>query len=434
MAEIAGDISDLDRSRGEALVVLRRLRAGGFEAYFAGGCVRDLLMGQKPKDYDVATSAGPDQVRKLFKNSQAVGAAFGVILVREGKTTVEVATFRTDLEYQDGRRPTGVKFATAQEDAQRRDFSINGLFLDPIENRIIDYVGGQKDLAAKRLRAIGDADARFKEDHLRLLRALRFASRLDFEIEPATAAAIHAHAHELIRISPERIAEELRKMLMPVTRDRAYRLLQQFAFVPILMRFLPVNFSGGFEGPMSLFLELEQQSPISFGLALAAMQLDYRILLSGNADPHAWLTPEECNRAVHAMRQTLKISNDESNEMIGAMRFIQLLGEAPPSVAALKRFLNQPHSADATRLMIAMKKSGLMAERTGAVLAELDRWRETDFAPTPLITGDDLTAAGATPGPKFKTALDAAYDAQLENRIQTRDQAMELAMGKIKSE
>jgi poly(A) polymerase len=416
------------QARDDALAILRRLRDAGFESYFAGGCVRDLLMGQVPKDYDVATAAAPPQVRKLFKNSQAVGAAFGVILVREGKTTVEVATFRTDLDYQDGRHPTGVKFATAQEDAQRRDFSINGLFFDPIENRIIDHVDGQTDLRAKRLRAIGHANERFKEDHLRLLRALRFASRLDFEIEPVTAAAIVSHASELVRISPERIAEELRKMLMPVTRDRACRLLRQFGFLTILMRFLPTPGTGRIDQPINSFLQLGGPSPISFGLALAALQLDFRMNVSGDLDPRHWLTSKEITRAVNAIRQALKISNDESAEMSGALSFIQLLGDAPPAVAVLKRFLHQPHSDDAMQLMIAMKNSGLMPDRIEAVLRELHHWRKTDFAPPPLITGDDLTAAGARPGPKFKTALDTAYDAQLEGRIHTREQAMDLAM------
>jgi poly(A) polymerase len=414
-------------SNQDALIILKRLRSAGYEAYFAGGCVRDLLMGQTPKDYDVATNAPPNQVRGLFKNTQAVGAAFGVILVREGSSTIEVATFRTDMEYEDGRHPTGVKFATAQEDAQRRDFTINGLFLDPVENRIIDYVGGQADLAAKKLRAIGNADARFAEDHLRMLRAVRFASRLGFEIDSATSTAIESHAHELIRISPERIAEELRKMLLPITRMQAYRLLRQLGFIPILMRYSAITGPGRSDGPIDLFLALESPA-ISFGLALAAMRLDYRMNISGQHDPRHWLTIAEVTRAVNAMRQTFKISNDESNELVGSMSFLKLLEDTPPSVATLKRFLNQPHSDDATRLMTAMAKCDLRREQIQAVLNSLDQYRNTEFAPIPLITGDDLTSAGASPGPKFKPALDAAYDAQLEGRISTKDQAMKMAM------
>src|SRR5438067_13328797 len=165
------------------MAVLRGLREAGHVAYFAGGCVRDVLLGLEPKDYDVATDAHPQKVRSLFRSTAAVGQAFGVILVRLGKSVVEVATFRSDGRYVDGRRPEDVRFTTAEEDAKRRDFTINGLFFDPLEDRVIDYVGGQEDLTARRLRAIGDPWQRFEEDHLRLLRAVRFAARFDLEIE-----------------------------------------------------------------------------------------------------------------------------------------------------------------------------------------------------------------------------------------------------------
>src|SRR5437867_2407818 len=187
-------------TREDALAVLRRLRQAAHIAYFAGGCVRDLLMGLTPKDYDIATDAPPQRVRELFSNTQAVGAAFGVVLVRHGKSVVEVATFRTDAAYEDGRRPTAVHFTTAEEDAKRRDFTINGLFYDPIEEKVIDYVGGQEDLRDKLLRAIGEPNHRFEEDHLRLLRAVRFAARLGLSVEPSTAAAIAHHAEQLKRI------------------------------------------------------------------------------------------------------------------------------------------------------------------------------------------------------------------------------------------
>src|SRR5947209_8570545 len=196
--------------REDALAVVRRLREAGHVAYFAGGCVRDLLLGKEPKDYDVATDAPPQRVRALFSNTQAVGAAFGVILVRHRRSQVEVATFRSDGTYLDGRRPEAVRFTTAAEDAQRRDFTINGLFLDPVADQVIDFVGGREDLKAGVIRAIGEPSARFGEDHLRMLRALRFAARFGFQIEPRTQDAIRRHAPQLVRISPERIAEELR--------------------------------------------------------------------------------------------------------------------------------------------------------------------------------------------------------------------------------
>ena len=181
--------ADVKRGSAEdALAVVQRLREAGHVAYFAGGCVRDMLLGLTPKDYDIATDAPPVRVRELFKNTQAVGAAFGVILVRQAKSVIEVATFRADLKYVDGRRPEGVVFTTAEEDAKRRDFTINGMFFDPVENKVIDYVGGQADLKNRVLRAIGEANHRFEEDHLRLLRAVRFAARFGLEIDPVTAA------------------------------------------------------------------------------------------------------------------------------------------------------------------------------------------------------------------------------------------------------
>jgi poly(A) polymerase len=420
--------------REDALAVLRRLREAGNVAYFAGGCVRDVLLKLDPKDYDVATDATPPRVRGLFSNTQAVGAAFGVILVRHGQSVIEVATFRTDLEYRDGRRPEGVQFATAQEDARRRDFTINGLFLDPIEDRVIDFVGGQEDLQARIVRAIGNADERFAEDHLRLLRAVRFAARLDFAIEPATAAAIKSHAHQLIRISPERIADELRRMLTGKTRGHAYRLLREFGLLPILLRFLPEKQTHRSEETFSIFMALSSICPgaVSFGLSLAVITLEFRMHATGKYDPGFWLTSTQVKRAAAAVRQALKISNEELAEMTGALAFNHVL-TAEPTVAALKRFLAQQGSDDATMLMAAIAKCGMLVNQIGSVLQSLDRWRQTEFAPAPLITGDDLTGAGARPGPIFKRALDAAYDAQLEDRIHSREQAMELAM-KIVSE
>src|SRR5436190_8701533 len=223
------------KSTGEdAVEIVKRLRSAGHVAYLAGGCVRDLLLGLEPKDYDVATDAPPERVRKLFNNTQAVGAAFGMILVRLGGSQIEVATFHADMEYEDGRRPVGVRFTSAEEDAKRRDFTINGLFLDPIDDRVIDYVGGQDDLSAKILRAIGEPNHRFEEDHLRLLRAVRFASRFGLIIHPTTADAIASHAPSLTRISPERVGEGLRLMLTPITRVAARDLLWQFKLIEVI--------------------------------------------------------------------------------------------------------------------------------------------------------------------------------------------------------
>src|SRR5688572_24859254 len=278
--------------REDALAVVQRLRGAGHVAYFAGGCVRDLLLGLEPKDYDVATDAPPDRVRELFKRTQAVGQAFGVILVRVGRSQVEVATFRAEGEYLDGRRPSEVRFTTAEEDARRRDFTINGLFLDPLTDQVIDYVGGQADLKAKVIRAIGNPDERLEEDHLRLLRAVRFAARFGFEIEPATDAAIRRHAGHLVRISPERVAEELRAMLTPPTRGAAWRMFWDQGLVQQIMRFLPAAPQPRFQPGRSIFLALHRGEPVSFGLALAAGTLCYQWQLAESLhSPWDLLTP-----------------------------------------------------------------------------------------------------------------------------------------------
>jgi len=408
------------------LAVLRRLRDAGHIAYFAGGCVRDELLGLSPTDYDIATDAPPPRVRELFTNTQAVGAAFGVILVRHGQSVVEVATFRTDLEYHDGRRPDGVKFATAQEDAQRRDFTINGIFLDPVENRVIDYVGGQADLKANVLRAIGNPDQRFAEDHLRLLRAVRFASRFALQIEPATAAAIAANAHQLPRISPERLADELRQLLISPAKNVAWNLLWKFDLLNQLFRFLPADGHAAFTPDRSIFLKLAP----SDSLPLAAATLDYRWQRAGRPnDLRQWLSKSAIAQINRAMRKGLKISNEESDQLNGTLSGVAiLLGDAEPTVAAKKRFLATPTAAAARSLLDALAAVGLFTERINKLRTELDQLQATDFAPPPLISGDDLINAGVSPGPAFKRALAEAYDAQLEGRVATRDEAMQLAM------
>jgi len=417
-------------NREDALAVLRRLRDAGHVAYFAGGCVRDLLLGREPKDWDVATDAPPGRVRELFSNTQAVGQAFGVILVRHRRSQVEVATFRTDGSYTDGRRPDAVRFATAEEDARRRDFTINGLFLDPVEDRVIDYVGGREDLAAGSVRAIGDPDRRFEEDHLRLLRAVRFAARLAFVIEPATAAAIRRHAPLLVRISPERIAEELRHMFGPPTRAGAWVLLWELALVDPIFRHLGSAEGAELDPARSVFLAVDPATTIPFGLALAAAAVCFRMKPpNGPKDVRALLDRGEVQRIVRALRQGLKISNDEAEQVRAVLEGIRpLLGEESPGVAAMKRFLAGPHAREARMLLDALAKVGQHVGHLAELRPKLEELSRGDVAPPPLITGDDLTAAALEPGPVFKRVLDSVYDAQLEGRVTTREEAMELAM------
>ena len=416
-------------NREDAMAVLRRLRDAGHVAYFAGGCVRDLLLGRTPTDYDVATDAPPARVRKLFSNTQAVGAAFGVILVRIRGSQIEVATFRAEAGYADGRHPSQVHFTTAQHDAQRRDFTINGLFLDPISDQVIDYVGGQADLQAKTVRAIGDPRERFEEDHLRMLRAVRFAARLGFSVAPETESAIRDHAKHLTRISPERIAAELRIMLTPTSRAQAYRLLNDLGLLELIFRFLKAPSTAIANYGNSLFCSTATDKAITFPLALALASIDRQIWSDRSAEVRDALSHAAVHRLVHALRQSLRISNQESDALAGILEGIDfLLQSLTPRVATLKRFLARP-TADDSRLMLgSLISAGLLPTHAGEIPERLKDFDRTDVAPIPLVNGDTLVAAGLAPGPLFKPVLDAVYDAQLEGSIDNSNEGIQLAL------
>ena len=417
-------------TRADALAVLRRLREAGHVAYFAGGCVRDLLLGLEAKDFDVATDAAPQRVRELFSNTQAVGAAFGVVLVRHRGSQVEVATFRAEGGYQDGRHPSQVHFTDARADAQRRDFTINGLFLDPLTDQVIDYVGGQDDLKAGRIRAIGNPAERFEEDSLRLLRAVRFSSRLGFAIEPATAAAIVAHAPQLKRISPERIAEELRTMLTVPTRKAAWRELWELNLVDTIFRFLKFQRRRAAPSQSFLFDFVAPGESVPFGLALASAALCYRVRLDiALTDVWTLLAKSEVDASVHAMRQALKISTDESEQMHGTLAALgPLLADAPPGVARMKRFLAEPTSPLSRQLLEALDAVAIQCHRIAWLRGRLADLEKTDIAPAPLIDGEVLISLGLTPGPIFKRVLEAIYDAQLEGTVREKEEAIALAL------
>ena len=420
-------VPDIDPEKNAAAVVTA-LRAAGHVAYFAGGCVRDRLLGLPAKDYDVATDAPPDRVRQLFKKTQAVGAAFGVILVRLGGSMIEVATFRSDGVYEDGRRPESVTFSTAEQDAQRRDFTINGLFFDPVESKVIDYVGGQADLAAKVLRAIGDPTARLMEDHLRLLRAVRFAARFGLTIEPATAAAMDTAAPLLPKISAERIADELRRILTAPTHDAGYRLLWQHGLLQPILPTLAGN-NARLDEDRSLLLRLAPGEKIAFPVACLAMLLDVRWQTAASEDDLVtYLTPADANRLIALARQTLKLSNDELETMADIARHVHgVLITPSPDDAKLKRFLARP-AADQGRLLLdAIARVGTMAEHIDALRPRFESLSLGDVAPSPLLTGDTLIRASFRPGVWFKHVLDAVYDAQLNGQIDDLDAAMALA-------
>ena len=404
------------------MAVVRRLRDAGRVAYFAGGCVRDELLGLTPKDYDVATDAHPDVVREVFGRgrTQAVGAAFGVILVLAEHGSIEVATFRNDLEYHDGRRPSGVVFTSAEEDAKRRDFTINGLFRDPLaeagDDGIIDHVHGRRDLNAKVLRAIGNPDRRFEEDYLRLLRAVRFAARFGLTFDPATWDAVVRFAPRIGKITPERVGEELRKMLTHPTRGAAWKLLWESGLLGECFRDLPERLPPDLPSRRPVMDQVAGVAgTISFGLALAATAVEARGL--AGVSVRRIFEPAEVRKVASALRRGLRTSNDESAAVVGAMNLWTLLQDVPPTVALIKRFLARDGSADARVLLATLTFEPRWRERVAWLEGRFAALAEQDVAPPPLVTGEDLIAAGLRPGPAFKRVLDAAYDEQLEGRL-----------------
>ncbi|HVK12164.1 MAG TPA: CCA tRNA nucleotidyltransferase [Gemmataceae bacterium] len=396
--------------------VVRRLRAAGFEALFAGGCVRDELLGLAPADYDVATSARPEQVTPLFRRTVEVGASFGVVEAIGPRRPdgsypkVQIATFRSDGAYTDGRRPDAVTFSTAEEDARRRDFTINGMFLDPLDGRVIDYVGGQADLNAKILRAIGDPHDRFREDKLRLMRAVRMAARFGFPIEDTTAAAIREMAAQLPVVSAERIAEELRKMLVHPNRVWALRQLGELGLLRHIIREVgPGQDAGVWDHTLKMLAALE--GPVSFPLALAVVL--------------HWVG----RRPAGAVCRRLKLSNVETARvewLVGMGRSLGVARTLKPS--RLYPVLVHPGIGE----LLAVHRADALA--SGWSMADVEfcegLLRDTPIEvlnPPPLLTGDDLIALGWEQGPVFKKVLDAVREAQLDGTIATKEEAIRLA-------
>jgi poly(A) polymerase len=434
----------------QAVAILNTLRARGHSAYLAGGCVRDLILGREPADFDVATSATPGEVMGLFPKTYAVGAQFGVVLVPvrqddeqevPGNYTIEVATYRSDGAYSDGRHPDQVQFSKeAKLDVQRRDFTINGLLLDPAKGDVLDYVGGRKDLESGIIRTIGDPRLRFAEDKLRLLRAVRFAARFDYTIEPKTLAAIRELAPELGRVSQERIRDEILKMLTEGRARRAFELLDETA---LLQQVLPeVKKMQGVQQPPqfhpegdvwthTLMLLEGLPAGASKTLALGALLHDVgkpptfrvapdRIRFDEHAEVGAAMAAEICRR--------LRLSNDEISEVVllvaNHMRFAEVKRMRE---STLKRFIRLPRFEEHLELhrldCLASHRDLELYNFTEKKLRELP---PEQIRPRPLITGHDLIKAGYQPGPQFKQLLAAVEDAQLEGSVRTREEALEL--------
>jgi len=417
--------------------IVTKLKSSGHQAYFVGGCVRDLLLGGRPKDYDVATGARPEQITALFPDSGLVGAHFGVVLVREQGAQVEVATFRSDHTYVDGRHPDGVDFETdPRQDVLRRDFTINALLLDPDRDEVLDYVGGRDDLRKRIVRAIGDPEARFREDHLRMLRAVRFAARLNYRIAPETLHAIQRLHHLVQTVSAERVRDELVRILTEAGARRGFELLDESGLLSDILPEVaamkgvaqPPEFHPEGDVWIHTLLLLENLRNPSPTLALGALLHDVgkpptfrladRIRFDGHVEKGVEMATDILTR--------LRFSNDEIQQVAALVGNHMRFKDAPQmKVSTLKRFLrleNFPEHLELHRLDCISSHGHL--ENYELMQQKMQDLPPDELKPRLLITGDDLIAAGYQPGPSFARILAAVEDAQLESKIHSREDAL----------
>jgi poly(A) polymerase len=455
----------MPKSHAESLAhrVIGRLRSAGHQAWLVGGCVRDLLRGAVPKDFDISTDARPDRIMDLFPDSGLVGAHFGVVLVRDAFAQVEVATFRSDHEYEDGRRPTSVHFeADPKADVLRRDFTINGLMMDPIGCRadaenvgqalppansparftVLDYVGGRADLDARLIRAIGDPDARFREDHLRLLRAIRFAARLGFTIEHATFDAIRRHAALITRVSAERVRDELVRILTEGGAAYGLDLLDRSGLLAVLLP--EITAMHGVDQPPEYHPEgdvwthtrllLEKLDRATPTLALGALLHDvgkppaFRVADRIRFDGHV----EKGVEMSRAILTRLRCSNDEIEQVESLVAHHMHFKDVDRmKESTLKRLMRLPRFEEHLELhrLDCLASRGNL-ETYNTVKRKFEEMTAEELKPAPLITGADLIAAGYRPGPLFAKILSAVEDAQLEHRLNTPAEALEWVLGK----
>jgi putative nucleotidyltransferase with HDIG domain len=454
---------------GFSTTIVQTLRQRGYQAFLVGGCVRDLLLGREPKDYDVATNATPEQVMTIFPQTYAVGAQFGVVLVpmpeplagsdvainvstesaaggdlacgfSTHSRAVEVATFRSDIGYSDGRHPDEVRFSQdPREDVARRDFTINGMLLDPVSGEVLDFVGGRKDLEAKIVRAIGDPERRFAEDKLRMLRAVRFAARFEYAVEPSTFAAVQKLAGEISAVSRERVRDELTRMLTEGHARRAFLLLDESG---LLREVLPeISAMKGVQQPPqfhpegdvfvhTLLLLDNLPQPCPPALSWGALLHDVgkpptfrvapdRIRFDGHVEVGVKMAEEICKR--------LRFSGDDVEQVLALVDNHMRFGQATlMRESTLKKFLRMPrfdqhlalHRADSLASHGKLSTYEFVKEKLAAIPPEKMR-------PVPLVSGDDLIAAGHVPGPKFREILEAVEDAQLEGRLGSKESALE---------
>ncbi|MGE0404885.1 MAG: CCA tRNA nucleotidyltransferase [Candidatus Korobacteraceae bacterium] len=442
-------------AQSAAVEIVHELREHGHQAYLVGGCVRDLVLGREPADFDVATDATPAQVMRIFPETWAVGAQFGVVLVpihslpgnnqelEPGQNVVEVATFRSDGVYSDGRHPDQVTYSTdPREDVQRRDFTINGMLLDPTRNEVLDFVGGRADLQAGIIRTIGAAQRRFAEDKLRMMRAVRFAARFGYQIEAETFAAIQALRKQIHSVSRERIREELTRMLTEGQARRAFELLDESG---LLREVLPeIADMKGVEQPPQfhpegdvwvhtlLMLEKLPQS--------APKTLAWGVLLHDVGKPPTFrVAPDRIRfdghveagvRMTHDICQRLRFSNDDTEQIAALVAHHMRFADAPRMKSStFKKFVRLPRFEEHLELhRIDCLSSHANLANYNYVRDQIAAMPPEEIRPQPLVTGRDLIGAGYEPGPRFKEILNVLEDAQLEGRVRTRDEAMQLVL------
>jgi poly(A) polymerase len=428
-------------SEAGARRIVEQLQRAGFAAYYAGGCVRDQLRGVPPSDYDIATSAAPEQVQALFPRNVAVGAQFGVINVLDPAGEYQVATFRADGVYLDGRRPAAVTFSTPQLDASRRDFTVNGMFFDPIRGEVLDYVGGCADLEKRLLRAIGNPADRFREDHLRVLRAVRFATTLGFEIEENTWRAVVAAAHDIRGVSPERVREELVKMFLSPNRLRGFDLLDASGLLRLILP--EVDALKGCEQPPQFHPEgdvfvhtrrmielLPQQVtvPLVFSVLLHDIgkpptfsydEADQRIRFSG----HDKVGAEMARRVM----ERLRFSREEIEATVEAVDQHMVFKDVRQMrVSRLRRFMARPHFEEELELhRVDCASSHGMLDNHEFLLRKREEFASEPLIPPPLINGHDLIARGWRPGPALGRVLEAVQTRQLEGTLANREEALD---------
>jgi len=433
---MSGAISEHAHERRIAEGVVRRLRDAGHEAYFVGGCVREMLLGHEPADHDVTTDATPDRVAEIFQHVVEVGRRFGVMTVIEDGVHVEVATYRTEDSYSDGRRPDSVRFATAREDVSRRDFTVNALLHDPVSGEIVDHVGGLADLKARVLRTVGDPRERFAEDHLRILRAVRFTARLGFTLEASTRAACRELAATVARVSPERIREELERMLLHSARATAFRLLDDVGVMPHVLPEIaalhgvrqPPNYHPEGDVFVHVMLALEKLLPETSAAAA------WGTLLHDIGKPATF--SEEGGRIrfhqhdvigarmAEELAERLRFSNALRDRVATVVRRHLIHRDAPMMrKSTLRALLAEPSLDD---LLLVMRADALAGsgDTTGVDFLERARHEVGTQLPPPLVTGRDLISAGIAQGPALGRILEALRTEQLDGTLTTPDEAL----------